>query len=259
MGSGSASATPDGRLSHVPETLKVFVSMDKDSPAATARQVVQLRIDRVTCVHDVYNRALLLRAPPPWVTEVPTENQDVRPTPRRTSFGGSANKCWLLPPAPKIGSLATMSTVTSSINDTTTILDPGTIATVASIIAGFGVAMLFFRIQRELDMREQDETIWIPWADRLLIGATLISLILALLPVVAFHKLPFFLAISSAACAGSVVLVAGYVLAILAHYRLFLGRSRTGRRENPEPAERGVVYSSIALALLASLWTLAST
>ena len=37
-------------------------------------------------------------------------------------------------------------------------------ADIAAIIAGFGSAMLFFRIERELRMSEEGEVTWIPWA-----------------------------------------------------------------------------------------------
>lgn len=55
--------------------------------------------------------------------------------------------------------------------------DPMVMATVASVVAGFGVAMLFFRIKREREMHDEDEAIRIPWADRLLIAATVTSLL----------------------------------------------------------------------------------
>lgn len=128
--------------------------------------------------------------------------------------------------------------------------DSGTLSTVASIIAGFGVAMLFFRIQRELHMGERDETVWIPQADWLLIAATLISIVLVILPLVsidlrdsAVAKVPY------SACAASSVLLAGYVLSILAHYRLLFGRKRSGPRDNPEPAERVLVVLTVVIAV----------
>lgn len=61
--------------------------------------------------------------------------------------------------------------------------DASSLATIASIISAFGGAMLFFRIQRELAMQGAGEPIWIPWADRLLIAATLISLLLVVVPM----------------------------------------------------------------------------
>ncbi len=63
--------------------------------------------------------------------------------------------------------------------------DPKVMATVASVVPDFGVAMLFFRIKRELEMHDEDEAVWIPWADRLLIAATVTSLLGVLVPLVA--------------------------------------------------------------------------
>jgi hypothetical protein len=57
-----------------------------------------------------------------------------------------------------------------------------TLATVASILAGFGGVMLVFRIKHELAQREPLGAPGIPWADRLLILATLVALLLVLLP-----------------------------------------------------------------------------
>ena len=55
-------------------------------------------------------------------------------------------------------------------------VEAGDLLTVASILAGFGCAMLFFRVQRELAMHDRNEIIWLPWADWLLIVATMLSL-----------------------------------------------------------------------------------
>ena len=131
--------------------------------------------------------------------------------------------------------------------------EPGTLATVASIISGFGVVMLFFRIQRELQIHEKDELIGIriPKADWLLIGATLISLLFVILPIISFSPQSMLvIKISTAACSSSSILVAGYILSILAHYRLLFGHGRVGPRENPEPAEKVLVSLTVALAML---------
>ena len=128
-------------------------------------------------------------------------------------------------------------------------VDPGIVATVASVIAGFGSAMLVFRIQRELQMASKNERNWIPWADRLLIAAILGCLIFVLFPLVSgIPSEPIRMRVASAACASAVVLLTGYVPAILAHYRLFLGGSRCGPRDNPEPAERWLTLLFVALA-----------
>ena len=130
--------------------------------------------------------------------------------------------------------------------------DAATLATIASIISGFGIAMLFFRIQRELQMREQLEFNWIPWADRLLIGATLTSQLLVVFPLVAFSATSTVVVkCASAGCAAASLMAAGYVLGILAHYRLLFGKRRKGPRVNPEPAERVIVFAVVTAALLA--------
>ncbi len=128
--------------------------------------------------------------------------------------------------------------------------DAGTVTGVASIIAGFGAAMLFFRVQREIAMAEAGEINWIPWADRLLIGSTTISLLLVVLPVLLVEPTTFaYAALPPAACACAAILLAGYPFALLAHYRFILGGGRTGPRDNPEPAERYIVITTILVAV----------
>jgi len=123
------------------------------------------------------------------------------------------------------------------------------VASVASIVVGFGATILVFRIQRELEMQEREEVIWIARADWLVIIATTIAgfagLILPLsIPWLQCTQLP------AAACASAVALLIGYVFAILAHYRLVFGRTRSGPRENPEPAERVLFWGFIAIAVV---------
>jgi hypothetical protein len=131
-------------------------------------------------------------------------------------------------------------------------VDTGALATIASIIAAFGAAMLPFRIQRELEMRQQGERNWLPWADRLLVGATLTSLLLVILPLVAMaHPSPLAVALERAACAAAAILVSGYVFALLAHYRLIWGGKQAGPRANPEPAERLAAWITLVLAAAA--------
>lgn len=133
--------------------------------------------------------------------------------------------------------------------------DSGTLATIASVITAFAVPMLFFRIQRELQMHEKLEINWIPQADWLLMAAAWVSMLFVVLPLVAFpptsvvHRI-----VPPAACGAAALLVVGYTLAILAHYRLILGRRRDGPRTNPEPAERVVVIATVVTAFAASVW-----
>lgn len=133
--------------------------------------------------------------------------------------------------------------------------DSGTLASVASIIAAFGVAMLFFRIQRELQMQEAKELNWIPWADWLLLGASLCSLLLVILPLlVAKPQSWAYLYLPAPACAAAVILLAFYPLAILAHYQFILAFGRSLPRLNPEPAERWITLVAVLVAAAVAWW-----
>jgi hypothetical protein len=128
-------------------------------------------------------------------------------------------------------------------------IDQSTLVTVAALIAGFGSAVLVFRIQREVDMAAKGETTWVPWADRLIITATLLALVFGIFPFVSgFVVTPIANALAMAASSGAVVLLFGYVFAILAHYRLIFGGGRTGPRDNPEPAERWIIWLTVIVA-----------
>jgi hypothetical protein len=126
--------------------------------------------------------------------------------------------------------------------------DPAVLATVAGIIAGFGSAMLLFRLQRELQMLDEGESTWIPWADRSLGAATLIALLAVLLLVSGLPPEPWRTRLASAFCTAAVLLLAGYFPAALAHYRLLFGASRSGPRSNPEPGERGLTWFFVIVA-----------
>jgi len=109
--------------------------------------------------------------------------------------------------------------------------------------------MLFFRIHRELSIQAQGEPIWIACSDWLLLAATTIALVFVLLPLISgLVPEPPRALLAAAACSTSIVLVSGYLLAILAHYRLIFGRGRDGPRENPEPAEQIAVVATAVLA-----------
>jgi hypothetical protein len=134
--------------------------------------------------------------------------------------------------------------------------DPGTLAAVASVIAAFSIAMIFWRVQRELQMSQNGEVNWIPRSDFMLISAAGISLILILLPLVSLSPSSWmYRVVPPAACAGAVVLVTGYPFALLAHYRLILGGRRVGPRSNPEPSERWIVPITWGAAIAAVIWT----
>jgi hypothetical protein len=128
--------------------------------------------------------------------------------------------------------------------------DAGALATIASTISGFGGAMLVFRIQRELQMHDVDEITWIPWSDRLLVLAIEVSLLFVLVPLLIVPRTSRWTLLAPAACSAACVLVAGFILSILAYYRLIFGRKRSGPRTNPEPAERAIVLLTAATAVI---------
>ena len=134
--------------------------------------------------------------------------------------------------------------------------DASSLATIASIITAFGAAMLFFRIQREEKMRCDHQPIWIPWADRLLILATLTSILFVIVPMLVLRNNESEWALlPPSAATGACILVAGYVPAILAHYRILFAGKRTGPRPHVELPEAVIVAISASVAALASVLT----
>jgi hypothetical protein len=104
-----------------------------------------------------------------------------------------------------------------------TVVDEATIATIGAVIVGFGTAAFVLRVQREIQQIDARKVSWIPWADRLLIGVVTVALLLILLPIaLAGGDSRLWVAgrLPAAARAGSIVALAGYIPALLAHYRL---------------------------------------
>jgi len=132
--------------------------------------------------------------------------------------------------------------------------------TVASILSGFGISVFMFRIQRELRVRDENPQSpnWLAWADYLILGAIVISLLLVVLPLVAVPepgRLAY--AVAAGSCAAASILVAAYPFAILDHYRIEIGTWRTRQGESPqerhkgEPIERIIVLGAAILAAIA--------
>ena len=131
-----------------------------------------------------------------------------------------------------------------------TLPDVPTLVAIASIVGTVPTAILPFRMQREIDMARRGENTWVPWAERLLLIAAALSLITVLLPMLlGFGALNWVLRGSTAVLAATIILVAGYPLALLAHYRFILSHGRKGPRVNPEPGEYLVVVWTAAAAL----------
>lgn len=116
-------------------------------------------------------------------------------------------------------------------------------ATIAAIVIGFGVAVLALRIQRETKMSEQEETTWVPWADRLILASTTIATV-GLLALLFGHESDRARHVVAGTLTAAVVCLLGYPWAILAHYRL-LGSQRSGPRSNPESPEGAIVVGTL--------------
>src|SRR6478672_9826534 len=108
---------------------------------------------------------------------------------------------------------------------------PTELLAVSAIIVGFGVTAIMFRVQRELYVLEvlKIRTVWLAWADYLIIASIMLAALGVILPLVAIpNGSPVLVAVAAASCAAATVLQAGYVPAILAHYRIELGAKRVG-------------------------------
>jgi hypothetical protein len=129
---------------------------------------------------------------------------------------------------------------------------------VAAIILGFGVTVVMFRIQRELQMQEQNEPTWIACSDYLILASIFASLFLVLLPLLVVPKFQYVIAIGRAGCCAAIILEAGYIPSILAHYRIGFGKGRHGPRTNPEPTEHVFVWLFAIFAVVCFSFVLLS-
>lgn len=165
-------------------------------------------------------------------------------------------------------------------------VDDGALAAIGAAIVGFGIVAFVFRIQRELQLQEardlrlqdlhqaQDPQLqeemrrlhwklrWIPWADRLLIGAVTVALLLVLFPIALAGSVSSLWGgrLPAAACSASVIALAGYIPALLVHYRfgpgkkwIWFGTELRGEDRHPgDPAEKAIVVLAALLSMLAA-------
>jgi NADH:ubiquinone oxidoreductase subunit K len=121
--------------------------------------------------------------------------------------------------------------------------------TAAAVIVGFGITVIMFRVQREIQEQEKGEPNWLAWSDYLILGSILLTIGLAILPLLMLPWVSAFTrSLAASACVAAFILQAGYVFGILAHYRIEIGRERKGPREKGEPAERLIVKLSAVFA-----------
>jgi hypothetical protein len=133
------------------------------------------------------------------------------------------------------------------------------VATVASIVVGFGAVVLMFRIQRELYVREilKSNVNWIARADWLVIIAMFLAGLLGLaLPLSGFALTGLWQRLPLGACLSAIILLLGYVFAVLAHYRLLGNGQKKPKggtepaRKNPEPPEGAIFWVTLVIAAL---------
>lgn len=131
--------------------------------------------------------------------------------------------------------------------------------TVASILSGFSISVLMFRLQRELSVRERhpDWPNWLAWADYLVIATVVFSVLLVVVPLVAFPEpTEFVFSIAAGTCAATSLLLLAYPFAILDHYGIEIGgwRRKAGDnveiRHKGEPIERIIVILAGLIAVL---------
>jgi uncharacterized membrane protein len=131
-------------------------------------------------------------------------------------------------------------------------VEPGDLIAAATLIVGFGVTVIMFRVQRELWVQEHHpgSPTWLAWSDYLILASVGLALFLVLVPLLFLRVItPLVQAVAAAACVAAVFLQAGYIPSILAHYRIEIGRGRKGDRLKGEPAERLLAVASAALAI----------
>lgn len=132
------------------------------------------------------------------------------------------------------------------------------LVTAASIIAGFGAAVMAFRLERELDKEEKNEGRpkhrrehhWIPASDWLVVTASVGALCFVVAPLVA-TPMPSdtMMRFASATCSAMAIMLAGYIPSILAHYHFIYGL--TEKRSNPTLWEGVFVVATVLAAATA--------
>lgn len=131
--------------------------------------------------------------------------------------------------------------------------------TVASILSGFSISVFMFRIQRELQVRSRHPgwPNWLAWADYLVIATIILSLLLVVLPLIAFPEpSEFVFSIAAGTSAATTMLLSAYPFAILDHYQIEIGTWRPAQGESSEtrhkgePIEKIIVVAAGVIAII---------
>ncbi len=117
---------------------------------------------------------------------------------------------------------------------------------VAAIVLGFGVTVVMFRIQRELQVQKDafdahiDQPTWIAYSDYLILASIFSSLFLVLLPLLLFPSLEHVATLARAGCVAAIILEAGYIPSIS---RTTVSASAKAERAVAPIRNRSNVYS----------------
>ena len=131
------------------------------------------------------------------------------------------------------------------------------LVTAASIIAGFGSAVIAFRLERELNIeakneerpKHRKERHWIPVSDWLVVIASVGALCFVVAPLVATPSpSDNTVRLASAVCSAAAIMLAGYIPSILAHYHFIYGLTK--ERTNPTFWEGAFVLLTLVAALM---------
>src|ERR1043165_5789430 len=126
-------------------------------------------------------------------------------------------------------------------------MTPGDLISAAAIIVGFGVTVIMFRVQRELFVLEtlRRTPLWLSWADYLILSSVTLAVFGVIVPMLAFgNRYRILVSTAAGICVAAVILQAGFIPSILAHYRIELGARREGPRDKGEPIERAFVITT---------------
>ena len=125
-------------------------------------------------------------------------------------------------------------------------MKPELLVTFVCAVVTVGWGRFAWRVKRELAMKGAGEVVWLPWADRLLLGATIFCLLFVLIPLVRVEQS----SLPTAAAGSTAILLVGYIPACFSSLSIFPPTDRDGPRENPEPAEGIIVKATAFVAVV---------
>lgn len=151
------------------------------------------------------------------------------------------------------------------------LVDPGNLLVLTAVIVSLAGTWLTYRLTREIKIQSSQDlkipeefsdleipkealgrgtATWIPWADRLLYSAGLLSLLFIALPLYFVGpEFPLVLVIANAMGAASIVLALFCPFALIYHYKIGEDKEPNHQRQIAEPKERSIVITGAVLAI----------